>query len=302
MMITVDTFQAYLKEKIDFIEDNLVPALEQQGVPSSLYESMKYSLMAGGKRLRPMLVLAVLEALDKPIERGIPFAVALEMIHTYSLIHDDLPAMDDDDLRRGKPTNHKVFGEATAILAGDALLTRAFSYIAEQYGERADDVSAKTTVNLIAELGKRAGATGMVGGQMADIEGETKQLNLEQLEFIHRHKTGDLLIAALRGGGYLAEATEAQMDALTRYGVCIGLAFQIKDDILNVEGDAAELGKAVGSDADRQKATYPSLLGLAKSKERLVALIDEARAALVDAGIEHSALSPLADYVRDRKK
>ena len=301
MMITVDTFQAYLKEKIDFIENNLVPALEQQGVPSSLYESMKYSLMAGGKRLRPMLVLAVLEALDKPIERGIPFAVALEMIHTYSLIHDDLPAMDDDDLRRGKPTNHKVFGEATAILAGDALLTRAFSYIAEQYGERAD-VTARTTVNLIAELGKRAGATGMVGGQMADIEGETKQLDLEQLEFIHRHKTGDLLIAALRGGGYLAEATEAQMDALTRYGVCIGLAFQIKDDILNVEGDAAELGKAVGSDADRQKATYPSLLGLAESKERLVALIDEARAALADAGIEHSALSPLADYVRNRKK
>ncbi|WP_353936489.1 polyprenyl synthetase family protein [uncultured Brevibacillus sp.] len=300
-MITVDTFQAYLKEKIDFIEDNLVPALEQQGVPSSLYESMKYSLMAGGKRLRPMLVLAVLEALDKPIERGIPFAVALEMIHTYSLVHDDLPAMDDDDLRRGKPTNHKVFGEATAILAGDALLTRAFSYIAEQYGERAD-VTARTTVNLIAELGKRAGATGMVGGQMADIEGETKQLDLEQLEFIHRHKTGDLLIAALRGGGYLAEATEAQMDALTRYGVCIGLAFQIKDDILNVEGDAAELGKAVGSDADRQKATYPSLLGLAESKERLFALIDEARAALADAGIEHSALSPLADYVRDRKK
>ncbi|GED66540.1 farnesyl-diphosphate synthase [Brevibacillus reuszeri] len=301
MMITVDTFQAYLKEKISFIENNLVPALEQQGVPSALYESMKYSLMAGGKRLRPMLVLAVLEALDKPIERGIPFAVALEMIHTYSLIHDDLPAMDDDDLRRGKPTNHKVFGEATAILAGDALLTRAFSLIAEQYGERAD-VSASTTVKLIAELGKRAGATGMVGGQMADIEGETKQLNLEQLEFIHRHKTGDLLIAALRGGGYLAEATEAQMDALTRYGVCIGLAFQIQDDILNVEGDASELGKAVGSDADRQKATYPSLLGLAESKKRLLALIEEAKAALAEAGIEHSALSPLADYVRNRNK
>ncbi|MGG4494434.1 polyprenyl synthetase family protein [Brevibacillus reuszeri] len=300
-MITVDTFQAYLKEKISYIENNLVPALEQQGVPSALYESMKYSLMAGGKRLRPMLVLAVLEALDKPIERGIPFAVALEMIHTYSLIHDDLPAMDDDDLRRGKPTNHKVFGEATAILAGDALLTRAFSLIAEQYGERAD-VSASTTVKLIAELGKRAGATGMVGGQMADIEGETKQLNLEQLEFIHRHKTGDLLIAALRGGGYLAEATEAQMDALTRYGVCIGLAFQIQDDILNVEGDASELGKAVGSDADRQKATYPSLLGLAESKKRLLALIEEAKAALAEAGIEHSALSPLADYVRNRNK
>ncbi|MED1823677.1 farnesyl diphosphate synthase [Brevibacillus agri] len=297
----MDTFQQYLAEKTSYIEQHLLPALEQQGVPTQLYESMKYSLMAGGKRLRPMLVLAVLEALDKPMERGVPFAVALEMIHTYSLIHDDLPAMDDDDLRRGKPTNHKVFGEATAILAGDALLTRAFAYIAEAYQERSD-VAPITTVKLIAELGKRAGATGMVGGQMADIEGEGKQLDLEQLEFIHRHKTGDLLVAALRGGGYLAEASEAQMDALTRYGVCIGLAFQIQDDILNVEGDAAELGKAVGSDADREKATYPSLLGLAESKDRLTALIAEAKAALADAGIEHSALSPLADYVQNRNK
>ncbi|MFS0554071.1 polyprenyl synthetase family protein [Brevibacillus sp. 179-C9.3 HS] len=295
------TFESYLVEKTAYIEQRLLPALEQQGVPENLYESMKYSLMAGGKRLRPMLVLAVLEALDKPIERGVPFAAALEMIHTYSLIHDDLPAMDDDDLRRGKPTNHKVFGEATAILAGDALLTRAFAYIAEAYMDRSD-VSPATTVKLIAELGKRAGATGMVGGQMADIEGESKRLDLEQLEFIHRHKTGDLLIAALRGGGYLAEATEAQMEALTRYGVCIGLAFQIQDDILNVEGDAEALGKAVGSDADREKATYPSLLGLAESKARLDELITEAKAALADAGIENSALSPLADYVRDRNK
>ncbi|RAT95213.1 polyprenyl synthetase family protein [Brevibacillus sp. Leaf182] len=300
-MIGVHTFESYLVEKTAYIEQRLLPALEQQGVPENLYESMKYSLMAGGKRLRPMLVLAVLEALDKPLERGVAFAAALEMIHTYSLIHDDLPAMDDDDLRRGKPTNHKVFGEATAILAGDALLTRAFGYIAEAYMDRAD-VSAATTVKLIAELGKRAGATGMVGGQMADIEGESKRLNLDQLEFIHRHKTGDLLIAALRGGGYLAEASEEQMEALTRYGVCIGLAFQIQDDILNVEGDAQELGKAVGSDADREKATYPSLLGLAESKARLDELIAEAKAALADAGIENSALSPLADYVRDRNK
>lgn len=300
-MMAVDTFHTYLEEKTAYIEERLIPALEQQGVPSSLYESMKYSLMAGGKRLRPMLVLAVLEALDKPIERGVPFAVALEMIHTYSLIHDDLPAMDDDDLRRGKPTNHKVFGEATAILAGDALLTRAFSHIAEAYRERTD-VSAVTTVNLIAELGKRAGATGMVGGQMADIEGETRQLELDQLEFIHEHKTGDLLIAALRGGGYLAEASDKQMEALTRYGYCIGLAFQIQDDILNVEGDTAQLGKAVGSDAERQKATYPALLGLAESKQRLAALITEAKAVLAEAGMEHSALAPLADYVRNRKK
>lgn len=297
----VDTFHAYLSAKTAYIEERLLPALEHEGVPTALYESMKYSLMAGGKRLRPMLVLAVLEALDKPIERGIPFAAALEMIHTYSLIHDDLPAMDDDDLRRGKPTNHIVYGEATAILAGDALLTRAFSYIAESYRER-NDVLPSITVNLIAELGKRAGATGMVGGQMADIEGEGKNLDLEQLEFIHRHKTGDLLIAALRGGGYLAEASDGQMQALTRYGVCIGLAFQIQDDILNVEGDSTQLGKAVGSDADRHKATYPSLLGLEESKERLGALIAEAKAALADAGMEHSALSPLADYVSNRNK
>ncbi|MCK9909772.1 polyprenyl synthetase family protein, partial [Microbacteriaceae bacterium K1510] len=189
-----------------------------------------------------------------------PYAVALEMIHTYSLIHDDLPAMDDDDLRRGKPTNHKVYGEATAILAGDALLTRAFTYIAEAYLHD-PEVKPQTTVQLVAELGKRAGATGMVGGQMADIEGERRHLTLFELEFIHLHKTGDLLIAALRGGGYLAEASPAQLDALTKYGTSIGLAFQIQDDILNVEGNTELLGKAVGSDQSRQKATYPSLLG-----------------------------------------
>lgn len=297
----VETLHAYLAEKIAYIEKHLLPALEREGVPDSLYESMRYSLMAGGKRLRPMLVLAVLEALDKPVERGLPYACALEMIHTYSLIHDDLPAMDNDDLRRGKPTNHKVFGEATAILAGDALLTRAFSLIAESYQEDAD-VKPSTTVKLIAELGKRAGARGIVGGQMADIEGEGKRLDLQQLEYIHRHKTGDLLVAALRGGGYLAEASESQLEALTRYGVCIGLAFQIQDDILNVEGDAALLGKAVGSDANRQKATYPALLGLEESKRRLHALIDEAKAALADAGLADSVLPQLADYVCNRNK
>jgi geranylgeranyl diphosphate synthase type II len=297
----VSSLKSYLEEKITCIEQRLLPGLEREGVPETLFESMKYSLMAGGKRLRPILVLAVLEAFGKPVERGIPYATALEMIHTYSLIHDDLPAMDDDDLRRGKPTNHKVYGEATAILAGDALLTRAFGYIAEAYLSH-PEVKAETTVKLIAELGKRAGATGMVGGQMADIEGEGKQLSLEELEFIHLHKTGDLLIAALRGGGYLAEATDEQMEALTRYGVCIGLAFQIQDDILNVEGNAELLGKAVGSDAHRQKATYPSLLGLDASKQRLADLVAEAKLALESAGLAHSALGPLADYVMARNK
>lgn len=295
------TLHSYLEEKTLYIEKHLPDLLEREGVPGSLYESMAYSLMAGGKRLRPMLVLAVLEALDKPLERGIPYAAALEMIHTYSLIHDDLPAMDDDDLRRGKPTNHKVYGEATAILAGDALLTRAFGLIAEAYSNH-PEVKPETVVSLIAELARRAGARGMVGGQMADIEGEGKQLSLEELEYIHRHKTGDLLIAALIGGGYLAEATESQMAALARYGRMIGLAFQIQDDILNVEGDAVQLGKAVGSDADRKKATYPSLLGMDESKQRLLQLVSDAKGVLRDVGLGNSALIPLADYVIERKK
>lgn len=296
----IGSLNSYLEEKITLLEEHLSPALERDGVPVKLYDSMSYSLMAGGKRLRPILVLAVLESLEQPPERGIPYAVALEMIHTYSLIHDDLPAMDNDDLRRGKPTNHKVYGEATAILAGDALLTRAFGYIAEAYIQHSH-VKPETIVKLIAEVGKRAGAPGMVGGQMADIEGEGKPLVLNELEYIHLHKTGDLLIAALRGGGYLAEANQAQLDALTRYGTCIGLAFQIQDDILNVEGNVELLGKAVGSDANRRKATYPSLLGVEESKERLAALIAEAKTALRGVGLAHSILLPLADYVMERK-
>lgn len=299
-MMTV-TLASYLEEKITLVEQQLPLALEEAGVPARLYDSMKYSLMAGGKRLRPILVLAVLEALGKSVERGIPYAVALEMIHTYSLIHDDLPAMDDDDLRRGKPTNHKMFDEATAILAGDALLTRAFGHIAQAYSIH-PEVKAETTVKLIAELGKRAGAVGMVGGQMADIQGEGRHLTVEELEYIHHHKTGDLLVAALLGGGYLAEADDRQLAALHTYGVSIGLAFQIQDDLLNVEGDAALLGKAVGSDAQKQKATYPALLGLDASRERLGKLIDDAKQALTDAGIAHSALHMLADYVVSRNK
>ncbi|WP_019122831.1 polyprenyl synthetase family protein [Brevibacillus massiliensis] len=291
----------YLQEKIQLVEQNLLPALEREGVPPRLYESMAYSLAAGGKRLRPVLVLAVLEAFGKPLEWGVPYAVALEMIHTYSLIHDDLPAMDDDDLRRGKPTNHKVYGEATAILAGDALLTRAFAHIAEAYLHH-PAVTAETTVKLIAELGLRAGAAGMVGGQMADIEGEGRSLSLGELEYIHRHKTGDLLLAALLGGGYLAQASEPEIAALAKYGTCIGLAFQIKDDILNVEGDASLMGKAVGSDEQRQKATYPALLGLQEAKDRLASLVAEAKSALVQAGIAADSLTQLADYVKDRQK
>lgn len=295
------SIQSYLEEKVTFIESRLLEALETESVPKTLYESMKYSLSAGGKRLRPILVLAVLETLGQPIERGIPFALSLEMIHTYSLIHDDLPAMDDDQLRRGKPTNHVVFGEAAAILAGDALLTRAFGYIAKSYMAH-PEVKPSTIVQLIAELGQRAGAAGMVGGQMADIEGEGKHLSLEELEFIHRHKTGDLLVASLRGGAYLAEASEKQIEALTEYGIAIGLAFQIQDDVLNVIGDATALGKAVGSDEARQKATYPSLMGLEESKQRLAELVTYAKRTLDDAGMAGSPLHELADFIINRTR
>ncbi|WP_232696104.1 polyprenyl synthetase family protein [Brevibacillus daliensis] len=291
--------KSYLREKIERLEKEFPEALVQHNIPAPLYESMHYSLMAGGKRLRPILVLAVLEAFDKPIERGLPYAIAIEMIHTYSLIHDDLPAMDDDDLRRGKPTNHKVFGEATAILAGDALLTRAFGLVAESYLHH-PEVKPETTVQLLVELSKRAGEQGMVGGQMADMLGERQALTLQQLEYIHQHKTGDLLVASLRGGGYLSEASPEQIDALTQYAFKIGLAFQIKDDILDIEGDAALLGKSVGSDVSNEKATYPSLLGLEESKERLHSLVVDAKAALTSAGITHEALFALADYVMER--
>lgn len=295
------SLQSYLEEKTSFIEQHLTSLLEREGVPATLYESMAYSLMAGGKRLRPMLVLAVLEALDKPVKRGIPYAAALEMIHTYSLIHDDLPAMDDDDLRRGKPTNHKVFGEATAIPGLRRLADARLRFDCRAVSERS---RCKGGDGCTTGCGawKTGGSNGMVGGQMADIEGEGKQLSLAELEYIHKHKTGDLLIAALRGGGYLAEATEKQMDALTQYGRNIGLAFQIQDDILNVEGDSSQLGKAVGSDADRQKATYPALIGMDESKARLLQLVAEAKQVLRSAGMDHSALMPLADYVMERKK
>lgn len=289
----------YLQEKAALIEQHLRTALEKEEVPVRLYEAMMYSLLAGGKRLRPILVLAVLEALGKPIERGIPYALALEMIHTYSLIHDDLPAMDNDDLRRGKPTNHKVFGEATAILAGDALLTHAFASIAQAYLHH-PEVKPEHALRLIAELGIRAGAAGMVGGQMADMESEGRPLGLAELEYIHRHKTGDLLVAALRGAAFLADASPEQLDALTRYGMNIGLAFQIQDDILDVEGNTAQLGKTAGSDVARRKVTYPALIGMDASKRKLAQLIAEAKEALVQADLADSVLLPLADYIMER--
>ena len=259
------------------------------GVPSTLRDSMAYSLFAGGKRLRPALTLGAAEIVSGDDAVALPAACAFEMIHTYSLIHDDLPAMDDDDMRRGKPTSHKVYGEAIAILAGDALLTLAF--------EAAADTGNAEAVRVIAQA---AGPEGMVGGQVIDLESEEKQLTLDELSRLHACKTGALIRASVRCGAILAGATGPQLEALSRYGQHIGLAFQIADDILNVVGTPEMLGKAVGSDVALQKSTYPALVGL----DRARTLANETIAAAVDAlapfGPEADTFRALAQFVVER--
>ncbi|WP_152667719.1 polyprenyl synthetase family protein [Aneurinibacillus tyrosinisolvens] len=288
----------YINEKAALITDHLLKSLDTPDIPEALRQSMSYSLQAGGKRLRPVLVLATLEAFDKPADAAVPIACAIEMIHTYSLIHDDLPAMDNDDFRRGKPTNHKVYGEAMAILAGDALLTYAFEVIcrAENLG-----VPASRLLRIISELASCAGAKGMVGGQAADMEAENKQLSLAELQYIHQHKTADLLVFCARAGAILAGASERQLASLTRYANNIGLAFQIKDDILDVIGDEEKIGKPVGSDAERSKSTYPALLGLEESTAILHTLIEDAGEALREAQLpSDSLLHSLAAFIIQR--
>ncbi len=261
-----------------------------QGVPASLLEAVRYSLFAGGKRLRPALALGAAEVVSGDDAVALPVACALEMIHTYSLIHDDLPAMDDDDLRRGKPTCHKVYGEATAILAGDALLTMAF------------DTAAETgSTEIVRALAQAAGVGGMVGGQQLDLDGEGKQLDLEALRRIHRAKTGALIQVSLRCGAMAAGASDGQVAALADYGKHLGLAFQITDDILDVVGAEAVIGKPVGSDESRDKSTYPALLGLDESRRLAREAVASALAALEVFGEEAENLRNLARFVADRE-
>lgn len=240
----------------------------------SLYESMKYSLAAGGKRIRPMLLLAVIESLGGNVEEGYDAAVALEYVHTYSLIHDDLPAMDDDALRRGKPTNHIVYGEAVAILAGDALLTQAFEVIARS------SLSSEQKTHLILALAKAAGANGMVAGQVKDIEGEGKELSLDDLKHIHRKKTGALIEFAVIAAGAIEKVSAEVQDKLIAFADHFGLAFQIRDDILDVIGSVEELGKNVGMDAHHEKNTYPELMTLEGAKKALEEELNEANQVL----------------------
>ena len=247
--------RSYLKTKRDQIEQALEEyMLKPDGALETHIESLRYSLFAGGKRVRPILCLAASEAVDGFHESIMPVACALECIHTYSLIHDDLPAMDNDDLRRGKPTNHKMFGEAEAILAGDGLLTFAFDLLSDsQLYEKGFDQQRLQVIHIIA---KAAGSLGMVGGQSIDIASEGKDVSFETLRTIHRCKTGALITASVRAGAVFGGANSSQLSALTQYGNNIGLAFQIVDDLLNATGTEEELGKAAGSDLDRQKATY----------------------------------------------
>jgi geranylgeranyl diphosphate synthase type II len=291
---------AYFAEKIERINMALESILMTSERPDRLLEAMTYSLMAGGKRFRSVLCVAAAEAVGGDLEDVLPAACALEMVHTYSLIHDDLPAMDDDDLRRGQATCHKAFDEATAILAGDALLTLAFQTLSSIATGR--DQQAVKWLRVIQLISHAAGYCGMIQGQMLDIASEGSQLKLNELKSMHRLKTGALIEVSLRCGAELVDANSSQIQLLESYAQYIGLAFQVTDDILNVEGDPAIMGKAVGTDKLRQKSTYPSLLGLEESKTFARKLIDNALQALGSFDQRADPLRAIAQYIIDRKK
>jgi geranylgeranyl diphosphate synthase type II len=274
----------------------LVPA--EEVTPQSLHRAMRYSLMAGGKRLRPILLLAAGEAFGADTDDLMPAACAIEMIHTYSLIHDDLPAIDNDDLRRGRPTCHKAFGEATAILAGDALLTQAFRVLASDSPRR----DPLRQVRVIREVAAAAGTVdGMIGGQMLDIESEGKRVQAPALDYIHRSKTAAMIRVSVVAGGILAGAADAQVEQLGRFGERIGLAFQIADDILDVTSTSEQLGKTAGKDKAAFKATYPAFYGLDGSERRATELIDEAVETISTLGVETGVLEALARFFIARR-
>lgn len=286
----------YLAERQVQVEAALDRSIEVV-YPEKIYEAMRYSLMAGGKRLRPTLCIATCELMGGTIDMAMPTACALEMIHTMSLIHDDLPAMDNDDYRRGKLTNHKVYGEDIAILAGDGLLAYAFEFIAAETRE----VPADRVLQVIARLGRAVGAAGLVGGQVVDLDSEgNPNVPLETLNFIHRHKTGALLEACVVSGAILAGAAETDVQRLTRYAQNIGLAFQIVDDVLDVTATQEQLGKTAGKDLQAQKATYPSLWGIEESKRQANQLIGEAKAELAPYGKAAQPLQAIADFITAR--
>ena len=294
-------FQVYLKEKTDFFETELKRELKELSYPETIAKGMEYATLNGGKRLRPFLLFATLELLNENIKKGVKSAIALEMIHSYSLVHDDLPALDNDDYRRGKLTTHKVFGEAEGILIGDSLLTYAF-YVLSQ--KNLKFLSSEQIVKIISKTSEYAGINGMIGGQMIDIESENKKIDLETLKYIHIHKTGKLIKLPIEIACIIANLEKDKREILEEYADLIGLAFQVKDDILDVEGTFEDLGKPVGSDVDLHKATYPSILGMEESKKILNDTVEKAKQIIKDKfGDEKGKiLISLADFIKDRKK
>ena len=288
----------YLEARRLMVEEALEVALPQQDGPETrVVEAMRYSLFAGGKRLRPILCLAASEAVGGDLKAAMPAGCALEMIHTYSLIHDDLPPMDDDDLRRGKPTNHKVFGEAIAILAGDGLLTEAFVLLSDY-----NSLLPERAVQVIGVIAEAASYRGMVGGQVVDILSQNKRADLETVQQMHSRKTAALIAAATESGALAGKGSEAQVAALARYGRAIGLAFQIADDILDIEGDTELLGKTTGADEAMGKVTYPAAVGLERSRQAANEMVNDALAALEGFDDRANPLRSLANYIITRKK
>ena len=297
----MNDFQVYLKEKTDFFETELKRELKELSYPETIAKGMEYATLNGGKRLRPFLLFATLELLNENIKKGVKSAIALEMIHSYSLVHDDLPALDNDDYRRGKLTTHKVFGEAEGILIGDSLLTYAFYVLSQKNLEL---LSSEQIVNIISKTSEYAGINGMIGGQMIDIQSENKKIDLETLKYIHSHKTGKLIKLPIEIACIIANVEKDKREVLEEYADLIGIAFQVKDDILDVEGTFEELGKPVGSDVDLHKATYPSILGMEESKKILNDTVEKAKEIIKNNFGEEKGeiLISLADFIKNRNK
>jgi geranylgeranyl diphosphate synthase type II len=300
-MMDSSDIKTEIDKKIQLIDKSLsqcIPGQDEE--PSIIHKAMRYSVFAGGKRLRPVLFLAAVEAVGGDTDSLLPVASALELIHTYSLIHDDLPAMDNDDFRRGKPTSHKKFGEAIAVLTGDALLTLAFELLTEVgTGEK---ISITTLIKVIKEISAAAGSKGMIGGQVVDLQSENKPITVDTLKYIHSHKTGALFTACVRSGALLGGGSSEQVSALTIYSDSLGLAFQITDDILDIVGDSEKLGKTAGSDERKKKSTYPAIYGLEKSRLLAKDVVNQAVLSLSMFGQEADILRYVANYLLYREK
>nr|WP_289036692.1 farnesyl diphosphate synthase [uncultured Allobacillus sp.] len=289
------TIDRFILDKQKLIDNKLIELAEELEAPSFLKDAVDYAVRAGGKRLRPILLMSTYEGFSTDLKKATDPAIALELIHTYSLIHDDLPAMDDDDLRRGQPTLHRQFDEATAILVGDGLLTYAFQLVSSS-----SNLEAEEKVYVIQQLSQASGINGMVGGQYLDLKAENEEIDEHELSTIHIKKTGALIQAAIKIGAYLGGATPPQIESLQTFGYYLGLIFQVQDDLLDVEGDSDELGKLTGSDIARNKSTYPKLLGLQGAKDRKNQYMDMAKEAYLSSNVDQPRLLELIDVFGNR--